>query len=164
MAHTSGTSISLEEFMSVPPDCEIVSSRLIKAGRAQVFDAWTDPDKLKTWWGPAGFTNTFHEFDPNPGGRWRFTMHGPEKGNYENECIFLKIERPHLIAWDRLSRPLFRVVTTLDETTEGKTLLIFRMQFASKEECDKIRKFAPEKNEENFDKLEAILGITYTAG
>jgi hypothetical protein len=31
------------------------------------------------------------------------------------------------------------------------------MQFATKEECDKIRKFAADKNEENFDKLEVEL-------
>ncbi|MDH7463329.1 hypothetical protein QEG73_18670 [Chitinophagaceae bacterium 26-R-25] len=29
-----------------------------------------------------------------------------------------------------------------------------KMLFDTKEECDKIRSFAPEKNEENFDRLE----------
>lgn len=122
-----------------------------------VFRAWTDPALLLKWWGPAGFTNTFHEFDLRPGGTWRFTMHGPNKGNYENECVFLKIEEPSLIAWDRVSKPLFRVVASFDETANGGTQLIFRMQFGSKKDCDKIRPFAPEKNEENFDKLEAVL-------
>jgi hypothetical protein len=31
------------------------------------------------------------------------------------------------------------------------------MQFDNKKDCDKIRKFAPEKNEENFDRLESVL-------
>jgi uncharacterized protein YndB with AHSA1/START domain len=147
--------------LNVAPDCEIVSSRLFNAPPASVFEAWTNPDLLAKWWGPAGFTNTFHEFDPRPGGRWKFTMHGPDKGNYQNEVVFLKIERPALIAWDRISKPLFRIVATFDETADGNTTLIFRMQFANKEECDKIRKFAPEKNEENFDRLEAVLaGMT----
>jgi hypothetical protein len=84
-------------------------------------------------------------------------MHGPDKGNYQNECVFLKIEKPHLIAWDRLSKPIFRVVATFDDTADGNAKLIFRMQFATKEECDKIRAFAGEKNEENFDRLEEIL-------
>lgn len=145
------------EFFNVSPGCEIVSSRVLNTPREVVFRAWTDPDLLSNWWGPAGFTNTFYEFDPRPGGKWRFTMHGPDKGNYQNECVFLKVETPGLIAWDRISKPLFRVVTTFDETADGNTKLIFRMQFASKEECDKIRKFAPDKNEENFDKLEVML-------
>jgi uncharacterized protein YndB with AHSA1/START domain len=146
-----------QDLFNMPPDCEIVSSRVFNASRERVFSAWTDPVLLAQWWGPKGFTNTFHEFDPRPGGRWRFTMHGPEKGNYENEAVFLEVDEPGLIAWDRISKPLFRVVTSFDEVDGGKTKLVFRMQFASKEECDKIRKFAPDKNEENFDKLESLL-------
>ena len=145
---------------NVSPECEIVSSRIFSAPRETVFNAWTNPDLLAQWWGPAGFTNTFYEFNPMPGGKWRFTMHGPEKGHYENEATFLQVEAPKLIAWDRITKPLFRVVTTFDETADGNTHLIFRMQFASKEECDKVRNFVPEKNEENFDRLERVLGVT----
>jgi uncharacterized protein YndB with AHSA1/START domain len=145
------------ELFRVSPDCEIVSSRLFKHSCESVFRAWTDPHILQKWWGPKGFTNTFKEFDLRPGGRWRFTMHGPEKGNYENDVVFLKIEKPTLIAWQRLSQPIFRVVTTMEETADGNTKLTFRMQFDSKENCDKLRKHVPEKNEENFDKLEKEL-------
>lgn len=144
-------------YFNIPADCEILSSRIIKAKPEAVFNAWANPELLKQWWGPKGFTNTFHKFELKPGGTWKFTMHGPEKGNYENEVVFLEINPPNLIAWDRISQPLFRIVATFDKTPEGHTLLIFRMQFDSKEACDKIRKFAPDKNEENFDKLEAVL-------
>lgn len=145
------------DLFNVAPECEIVSQRIINTSPAAVFEAWVNPDLLKKWWGPAGFTNTFHHHDPRPGGRWKFTMHGPDKGHYENEAEFLEIESPSLIAWQRISKPIFRVVATFEATSDGNTQLIFRMQFESKEECDKIRKFAPEKNEENFDRLEAVL-------
>lgn len=144
-------------FFAVAADCEIVSSRVFNTPREAVFKAWTTPELLKQWWGPAGFTNTFHEFDLKPGGKWRFTMHGSEKGHYENEVTFIAIEEPGLIAWDRISKPLFRVVTTFEEAAEGKTLLVFRMQFATREECDKLKGFVVDKNEENFDRLEAVL-------
>ena len=55
-------------------DCEIVSSRVINFPIDLVFRAWTEPDHLKNWWGPAGFTNTFYEFDLRVGGRWRFMV------------------------------------------------------------------------------------------
>ncbi len=142
---------------NIHPDREIVTTRTIPVTREVVFKAWIDPDILKLWWGPAGFTNTFYEFNPVPGGKWKFTMHGPEKGNYPNEVIFLKIEAPSLIAWDRISQPHFRVETTFEEMPGNKTKLIFRMQFNSKEECDKLKKFVVDKNEENFDKLETEL-------
>jgi uncharacterized protein YndB with AHSA1/START domain len=145
------------EIMVTPPDCEIVSSRIVNATRDLVFSAWTNPEHLKNWWGPSGFTNSFNEFDLRVGGRWDFIMHGPEKGHYHNECVFIKIEKPSLIAWDRLSKPIFQVVATFEEVAIDKTKIIFRQIFSSAYECNKVKKFAVEKNEENFDRLEIEL-------
>ena len=39
----------------------------------------------------------------------------------------------------------------------GKTKLTFRMRFESATECDKVKAFAVEGNEQNFDRLEAQL-------
>ena len=142
------------EFLSTTPDCEIRSTRIFRFPVQLVYKAWSDPAHLKNWWGPAGFTNTFEEFDFRVGGRWRFVMHGPEKGNYANECEFIKIEEPKLIAWKRHSKPLFQVVASFEELSANETNLVFRMVFDTPEECDKIKRFAVDKNEENFDKLE----------
>lgn len=142
------------DILSATPDCEIVSSRIVNAAADLVFSAWTNPDHLKNWWGPKGFTNTFHEFDLRVGGTWRFTMHGPDKGNYENQCEFLKIERPVMIGWKRISKPLFNVLFTFEEVAKDQTKIIFKMIFASAEERDKLKKFVVDKNEENFDRLE----------
>jgi uncharacterized protein YndB with AHSA1/START domain len=142
------------EIIPTTPDCEIVSSRIVNAARDIVYTAWTDPNHLKNWWGPAGFTNTFSEFDLRPGGKWSFIMHGPDKGNYHNECEFIKIDKPVLIAWKRFSKPLFQVVATFDEVSTDKTKIVFKMLFNSVEECNKIKPFVVDKNEENFDRLE----------
>lgn len=143
--------------IAATPDCEIVSSRTVNAPRELVYTAWTDPGHLKNWWGPAGFTNTFNEFDLRPGGRWRFIMHGPEKGNYPNDCEFIKIDSPALIAWKRHSKPLFRVVATFEEVAPGKTKIVFKQIFDSATECNKVKPFVIDKNEENFDRLEMEL-------
>jgi uncharacterized protein YndB with AHSA1/START domain len=146
--------IKTTEIISTTPDCEIVSSRIFNSSKELLFRAWTEPEHLKNWWGPNGFTNTFHEFDLRVGGRWKFTMHGPEAGHYQNEVVFIKIDKPNLIAWNRISQPYFQVVTMFEELTDGKTRLVFRMIFNSSEECAKVKKFAVDKNEENFDRLE----------
>lgn len=145
------------EIISTTPDSEIVTTRIINHPIATVYEAWANPDHLKKWWGPAGFTNTFNEFDFRPGGKWRFIMHGPEKGNYANECEFIKIEKPNLIAWKRHSKPLFQVVATFEEVNDNKTSITFKMLFDSPEECNKLKPYVVDKNEENFDKLEAEL-------
>ena len=49
----------MKEPESIHPDCEIVTTRIVNAPRAIAYKAWSDPNHLKNWWGPAGFTNTF---------------------------------------------------------------------------------------------------------
>ncbi|POY39503.1 ATPase [Flavobacterium alvei] len=145
------------EILTTTADCEIVNSRIFNTPRELVFRAWSDPNHLKQWWGPSGFTNTFNEFDFRVGGKWSFIMHGPDKGNYANECEFIKIEEPSLIAWKRFSKPLFQVLATFEEVTKDKTKLVFKMVFTTAEECSKLRPFVVDKNEENFDRLEVEL-------
>jgi uncharacterized protein YndB with AHSA1/START domain len=145
------------EIFSTAPDCEIVSSRIVNASINLVFKAWTDPNHLKNWWGPKGFTNTFNEFDLRPGGKWSFIMHGPDKGNYLNECEFIKIDKPNLIFWKRHSKPLFKVLATFEEVSDNSTSIVFKMIFDTAEESNKLRPFVVDKNEENFDKLEVEL-------
>ncbi|HEY6142019.1 MAG TPA: SRPBCC family protein [Flavobacterium sp.] len=145
------------ETFSTNPDCEIRSSRIVNASQELVYTAWADPNHLKNWWGPKGFTNTFNEFDLRPGGKWSFIMHGPDKGNYPNECEFIQIEKPSLIAWKRFSKPLFQVVATFEKITSDQTKIVFRMIFDSPEECNKLKPFVVDKNEENFDRLEIEL-------
>ncbi len=145
------------EILSASPDTAIVSTRVVNYTRELVFKAWADPAYLADWWGPAGFTNSFHEFNFEVGGKWRFTMHGPEKGNYENECEFIKIVPPHLIAWNRVSKPIFQVVASFESLGPEQTRVSFQMLFHSAAEANKLRNFVPEKNEENFDKLEKVL-------
>ena len=147
----------ISQILTTTPDSEIVSSRIVNASRELVYAAWTDPNHLKNWWGPAGFTNTFHEFDLRPGGRWIYTMHGPEKGNYQNDVEFLVIDRPSFIAWKRHSKPLFQVVATFEEVASDKTKVIFKMLFETAEECAKLKPYVVDKNEENFDRLEVEL-------
>jgi len=139
------------------PTNEIISIRVVSFPIKLVYSAWSNPDHLKKWWGPAGFTNTFNEFDFKVGGFWRFIMHGPDKGNYVNECEFIKIEEPSIIAWKRHSKPLFQVVFLLEEISENKTKIIFKMIFDTPEECNKLKPFVIDKNEENFDRLEIEL-------
>ena len=137
-------------------DWEIVTTRVLAWPRERVFRAWTEPEHLARWWGPKGFTNTFQEFDPRPGGRWQFVMHGPNGADYPNQSVFVEIVKPERIVFDHLSGPAFQVTATFAEEA-GKTRLTFRMLFETAAECDKVKRIAVGANEENFDRLEAEL-------
>ena len=140
--------------METSPDCVIITKRVLHTPVETVYKAWTDPIHLANWWGPKGFTNTFNEFDLRVGGKWSFIMHGPDKGNYANECEFTQIIPLELIAWKRYSKPLFNILTTFRQVSADSTEVIFRMIFDTPEECNKLKPFVVDKNEENFDKLE----------
>lgn len=139
------------------PDRVITSSRVFAADKETVFKAWTDPQQLAKWWGPKGFTNTFYEYDLRPGGRWSFIMHGPDQHNYPNECVFLEITPQELLIWNHLSKPEFQIVASFEAVGEKQTKVVFDMVFATPGECKKLQHFVPEKNEENFDRLEKVL-------
>ncbi|OOV17043.1 SRPBCC family protein [Flavobacterium sp. LM4] len=145
------------ENISAKPENEIISTRIINFSKELVYSAWTEPEHLKNWWGPKGFTNTFNEFDLRPGGKWSFIMHGPDKGNYANECEFLRVEKPDFLRWKRFSKPLFQVAVSFEKVSDNETKIVFKMIFDTPEECNKLKPFVVDKNEENFDKLETEL-------
>ena len=148
--------------MAVDLNREINSSRVLNAPLAVVYNLFANPSHLKKWWGPKGFTNTFHEFDLRPQGKWVLTMHGPEKGNYENSSVFKTVEPFKLISWTRISQPLFDMEVAFEEITDLETRISFRMIFATAEECEKVKPFAGPKNEENFDRLEMEIANIFT--
>lgn len=143
--------------MPTIPDSQIFSSRELNAPVEIVYQAFANPEQLKVWWGPEGFTNTIHEFDLRPDGKWLLTMHGPEKGNYENSSVFKTVVPNELIAWTRLSQPLFDMEIGFEKISDSKSKISFRMIFNSAEECKKLKKFVQPNNEENFDRLERLL-------
>ena len=135
---------------------EILTARLLNARREVVFRAFSDPLHLAKWWGPAGFTNTFDEFDMRPGGFWRFTMHRPGGADVLNESVFVEVTKPERIVFKHISIPQFEVTLTFAEH-DAKTQIGWRMLFGTSAECERVRKFAARGNEENLDRLEAEL-------
>jgi uncharacterized protein YndB with AHSA1/START domain len=150
---------SLDRLAAVMADTagrEVVASRVLDAPRDVVFEALTHPEHLARWWGPDGFTNTFHEFDLRPGGIWRFTMHGPNGTGYENLHVFHAIMRPGRLVMQHIAPPRFQLIITLIEEA-GKTQLTWDMFFDTAEECAKVKPYALESIEQTFDRLEAEL-------
>lgn len=144
---------------SIPADRRIETSRVVPYTPAQVFQAFRDPAILAKWWGPNGFTNSFHEFDFRPGGVWRFTMHGPDGKDYPNESRFVAIEEPHLIEFDHVSPPRFRMILSLQPCDAGCHIGWCGV-FEDAKTCSNVAKFARDANEQNLDRLVAVLGET----
>ncbi|MBL7738794.1 MAG: SRPBCC family protein [Chitinophagaceae bacterium] len=139
---------------------EIVSARIFHYPVEQIFKAWADPHLLAQWWGPKGFTSTFDEFDFTNGGLWKFTMHGPDGADYHNFNRFIEIFQPVKIVFDHLEPVHTFRATALFEKMDESTRLVFSMLFDSAGEYEKVKDFIAKANEENFDRLEAVLYAT----
>jgi uncharacterized protein YndB with AHSA1/START domain len=112
-------------------DREIVLVRVLDAARDAVFAAWTDPDAFCQWFGPEGFTCTVREMDVRPGGRARFDMISGDGTAFTNRFDYLEVVPSERLVLDHGSDidddpGRFRVTITLDEQTDGKTVLTLR--------------------------------------
>lgn len=128
--------------------------RLIAASPSQVFAAMSDAARMARWWGPEGFTNTIHEFDFRPGGRWLLTMHGPDGKNYPNESRFTRIVPGQVLEIEHLNGHHFFLTIAL-APNEGATQVGWRQTFDSVEHYERIARFVAVANEQNLDRLAA---------
>lgn len=90
----------LGESVEDTSDREMQITRVVDAPRELLWKIWTEPDHLKEWWGPNGFSNTIHKFDLVQGGEWLLTMHGPDGTDYPNHIRFVEIIRPERLIYD----------------------------------------------------------------
>lgn len=138
------------------PEAVISTERVFSAKAREVFAAFEQPDRLAEWWGPSGFTNTFERFEFQPGGRWVFVMHGPNGAHYPNESVFREIQPDSRIVIEHVVKPWYRLTVTV--TARGdQTHLAWIQEFESPEVAARMRPLCESANEQNLDRLEALL-------
>jgi uncharacterized protein YndB with AHSA1/START domain len=84
-------------------------------------------------------------------------MHGPDGVDYPMEKEFIEVVPPERIVLrhEQVGHG-FRMTLTFAEEA-GRTRLTWRMRFDSAEEARAVRDRVAEANEQNFDRLEALL-------
>lgn len=127
-------------------------SREIPASPEAVFSAFRDPVRLARWWGPDGFTNTIQTFEFRQGGRWLFTMHGPDGADYPNQSEFLEIVPDSKVRIKHVNLPHFELTISLEPVATG-TLVSWVGVFENREFAEKMRQFLETANEQNLNRL-----------
>lgn len=69
-------------------------TKQVGAPRETVFRAWTDPLRLRVWWGPRGFTAGTVEVEPRPGGLFHVDMQDDEGKLFPMRGEFREVEEP----------------------------------------------------------------------
>lgn len=111
---------------------ELVISRTFNAPRELVWKAWTDPEQMKQWSAPRGFTVPLSEGELRPGGTWRATMRKPDGAELKLGGTYKEIVPPERLvfthAWyDESGDPGPETLVTVTLIARGdKTEMNFR--------------------------------------
>ena len=119
----------------------LLITRTFDAQRELVWKAWTDPERVKRWWGPKGFTAPFCKIDLRVGGVYLNCMRSPDGKDYWSTGVYREIVKPErIVCTDSFADekgnvvpathygmsadfPLEMLVTVTFEEREGKTKL-----------------------------------------
>lgn len=127
-------------------------SVFIEATPAQVFAAMSDPIRVARWWGPNGFSNTVEQFEFQPGGTWRLTMHSPDGKDYANESRFTRLVPSEIFEIEHFTGHHFFLTISLQPSEQG-TLVNWRQTFDTMEHYQGIATFVAVANEQNLQRL-----------
>jgi uncharacterized protein YndB with AHSA1/START domain len=79
---------------------DLVVVRLIDAPVEAVWNAWSDPDLVRQWWGPDGFTCSVANLAFHEGGTTLVCMSSPEYGEMCNTWTYRRIVPMQRIEFD----------------------------------------------------------------
>jgi len=101
-------------------EASITITRVYDAPRTLVWRAWTDPNMMKRWFGPRGFTNPVCELDVRVGGSLRIVMRGPDGNDYPMKGVFREV-----VPNERLVFTNIAVDAMGNHQLEGETIVTF---------------------------------------
>ena len=155
------------------PSAGLVVERVFDAPRERVFDAFTQAEHLRHWWGPKMNTVVHMEFEARPGGRIFVSERGPDGTTHHIAGRVREIARPSRLVYgihfadadgERVAPPAMTglpptwaddIVTLVELAAEGartrvriQTLSGFTAEWAEKARYGWA---------ESLDKLDAVL-------
>jgi uncharacterized protein YndB with AHSA1/START domain len=146
--------------VTTPTDKEIVMTRVFDAPRHLVWDAFTQPELLKKWFGPRGWSLSVCDVDLRVGGGFRFVMRGPDGHEMGMRGVYRELSRPgrsvHVETFD--DYPGESIVTAVFTEQNGKTILTATVEYPSREVRDIVISTGMEHGAaESYDKLAELL-------
>jgi len=136
----STTSDSHKATVTQPSDTEVVIRREFAAPRSLVFDAITQPEHVRSWYGLKAGEMLVCDIDLRVGGSWHYVLAGEPGGeDHSFSGEYLEIDPPGRLVstegYDNIPGAVYTVTVTLEEN-DGRTTLTSHLQYGSKEHRD----------------------------
>ena len=78
---------------------DFVISRVFDAPRDLVWKCFTDPERMKQWWGPKGFTVIASNMDLRVGGTYHYGMKAPDGSAMWGKFVYREIVPPEKLVF-----------------------------------------------------------------
>jgi uncharacterized protein YndB with AHSA1/START domain len=146
--------------VTTPSDQEIVLTRAFDAPRDLVFEAWTNPEHVRHWWGLRSSTMLVCEADVRPGGSWRYVTTGSEGADVPFTGVYREVTPPERLVYTEVydvepfnsGDPAVNTVTFTEE--DGGTLVTVITVYPTKEVRDFVLGTGMESGAaESYDRL-----------
>ncbi|WP_335872563.1 SRPBCC family protein [Bacillus sp. 2205SS5-2] len=125
-----------------PHDFTLQLSKTFLVNIERVYRAWTRPEELEKWWGPAGFKTTIVEMNLEVNGRYKFNMLAPNgelhvvAGQYQEIIPYEKL----VFTWKWIDQdnefPLTKVTVEFLEQGENTDVIISHSDLPSQEAAE----------------------------
>lgn len=157
----------------------IMITRVFDAPRDRVWEAWTEPERMKRWWGPKDFSCPVSRIDLQVGGKHLACMRGPDGKDYWSTGVYREIvPNERLVYIDNFADekgdvvpasyygmpgnlPIEMLVTVTFEDLKGKTRMVLRHEGLP---SGKMSRDARIGWMQSFDKLAESLKFVEIAG
>jgi uncharacterized protein YndB with AHSA1/START domain len=135
---TSSTAAGSITTTTEPP--ELIMERVFDAPRALVWRAFTEPERLRQWWGPKGWALPVCSLDLRPGGVWHYCMRGPNGEESWGKAVYREIVEPERLVYldafsdadGKVAEAMPQMLITVEFADhDGKTKVTSRTRFAS---------------------------------
>lgn len=127
--------------VTLPSDREIMVTRVFNAPRRLVFEAWTQPEHVKRWFGGCtNMTMTVCEIDLRVGGTWRYVLHdSSNRTDHGFSGEYREIVPPERLVSTERYEPVANsdhLNTLILTEQDGKTTLHIHIEYHSREQRD----------------------------
>jgi len=131
--------------MSVQPAVKpsLTLKRRIAAPPTKVYAAWTDPQQIMRWFGPAGAEMISAEVDARVGGRYRMRFRTPDGEEHDVSGTYREVVPDEKLAftwmWRTLPDRASFVTITIKPDGDGTLLTLLHEQFFDEAARDRHR-------------------------
>jgi uncharacterized protein YndB with AHSA1/START domain len=157
--------------MELEGDRGIVISRAFNGPARLVFEVWTKPELVKRWWAPRSLGDAIVSIDAEVavGGRYRYVLRNRDGNEMAFSGKYTEVTPHRRLVYTQMFEPVAEsgappeeagavIVTVTFDERDGKTLVVSRSSWPSKEVRDMVLATGMERGmRETMDQLEELV-------